>query len=477
MALYAARGLGMLGRRFFPAAMRSMASSYRANPALWHRGLNYARSAAAGAATVGPALYNLRSHKRARADTGAVGRQSTYSAPSKGKAKEVTTNAYAGNPGYAGRFPRRKKRKFSRGKWSGRFRKRKMVKPTMGKCIKYGATQTTEINGRVSDPNCVYLGHAAVSEDNVMSLIARCLVGKLFKIAGYTITNWSDTITTMTGGASDIRITLQQDDRVNVNSAAFSSATATPLQIAATLETWLETWAAQDSAGQAVNSQNLKQLILQFPDVPGTIDNNIRANIRLDEYMVNIVSVSEMKVQNRSASYTGSSSADDVAVNPLEGKLIDFAQGPKTVIDYMYPLQLFEYATGIMLRRAAEFNAKAYAKEPPSGRIFSNTKKTDKVYLQPGQIKSGVIYYTKKKNLLSYLLELNCRYDNNNKVVQLNCPSQVIALEDCINVNAAQLIECAYEVNRKTGVFLTKNKKFARVNVFDSTTFDNLTPP
>jgi len=165
--------------------------------------------------------------------------------------------------------------------------------------------------------------------------------------------------------------------------------------------------------------------------------------------------------------------------NPLIGKIYDFERQPITAIDHMKPLQVFDYESGVLLKRAAEFSSVAEMKEPPSGRIFNNTKKTDKVVLQPGQIKRSTLYYTHSEKLISFIKKLALRKAaadavyTTGQVTFLPCPSQIVALEDVINYNASNKITVAYELNRQQGVMITLKRPRVTQQTYGTSTITN----
>lgn len=353
---------------------------------------------------------------------------------------------------YAGKFKRRAKKR----RRIGRRRKTKK-KPTMGHCISKGVSRTTEVTGTLSDPDCCYIGHAAVVPVTFINEMAKVVMKKLFQRAGISVTNWDDVFPDMSPTASDIIIHIYSADGTSYGTpGTFTSGTDTFSSICQTLNTAFFQYSHNTNiADQTVM---LKRVTLSY--VPSTGVQNLQSTVYLDEETVHFVVHSRMKVQNRTLSSGSSPSGDaeNVANNPLEGKLYDFDRVPKTSVDWLTPLQLWNYDYGTIKVGAAAFNAKAQAKEPPSGRLFTNVKKTTKIILQPGQMKESVIYYTISKKVNSVLIWCQNYYDASAYTNKFPGPCQVIALEDVININASESISIAFEVNRKIGCYLTSKR-------------------
>lgn len=403
--------------------------------------------------------------------------------------KEAATFSGTGYRGYFTRRRKRKMGKYRKLKRRRRMRKMKLLKkPSFNKCLKYGAIATLECVGQVNDPNCVYLGHQAVSANSIIDLIARSVIKKLWAQAGFQITNFTTQLATMSGNF-DILINITDENGNSVASTNFKSGTDTPLTMSAWLQLRLVEYAAGFGLDNASNLIQFHTINLSFPtfyaapSVGQPLSDYIpyRAMLRFDQLTMNMVCMSELRVQNRSKNIDGSSSTEVVNVNALIGKIYDFSTGPKSVVQGYGDLEIFDFATGINLRRAAEFPQRAQAREPPMGRMFNNCKKTDKIVLQPGEIKTGKIYYTKTLKVLSFLktieIEAYTIPSNSQKVVKhLRVPGQFIVLEDVINFNANEKITVAYELNRKVGCYLTYKKPLVSVSSYNSTSLSNLTP-
>jgi len=461
--------VALAGARYGPSIMKAMktVAPYAAGAYGMARGTKrrgdelvvYANNKRAKTGQVTKSRTQTSANKRA-ANSGAV---VPYVAPRGGRRA-----MYEGSGGYAGAFSRRRSKRKIGGK-----------KVSLSKIKQRGIYQTTEIIGQVNDPDAVYIGYSAYSSPQILDNIATALISLLFQKAGQRITNVNDTIPAISGTAGDIVVQLVGDANVSVASQAFSSGVSGYSLIIAWLKAELQEVAIEETTTNAINILNIKKLLLFMPVIAGT--QTPQSKVHLDDVTVHVAAWNELKLQNRSASYEGSSSTDVVNSNPLIGKIYDFERQPVTSIDHMKPLQVFDYENGVLLKRAAEFTSAAEMKEPPSGRIFNNTKKTDKVVLQPGQIRKSTLYYTHSEKLIKFIKKLALRKAAadavylTGQVTFLPCPSQIVALEDVINYNATNKITVAYELNRQQGVMLTLKNPRVTQQTYATATITNTT--
>lgn len=459
------------GARFLGKRAAQGAGLYSAAKGLYNGIRNVSRSISRG-----------RSSKRQRTGSSAQRAPATSAPPPySGRSTSRGTARYSdimtsGN-GYSGSFARRS------GRYKGRFRrrrKRRVKKPkTLGQIKSEGCIETTEIFGEINDPDCVYIGYTAYSPIIVLNNVAKCVVKDLFGKAGIRVTNNNSPIIDMSGLSFDIVVTIYADDETSLYVNTWTTGTNTYADIEVWLSGRLRIIAEEDSSSAAVNTRNIKRIALSYVVESGV--QPVHAVLYFDEMTVHCASYNELKVQNRSLSATGSSSTDTVNNNPLQGKIYDFSTQPRTAIEYMRPIMIFDASTGILLSRAAQFNDIANMKEPPSGRIFNNTKKTDKIVLQAGEIKKGNLYYKKSMPFIKFIKDLCLRQAGAEGVYGttmtfVKCPTQIIALEDVLNVNLGNLITCAYELNRQTGITITYKKKKVQSQGYSTVSISNLGP-
>ena len=365
------------------------------------------------------------------------------------------------NAGYGGKWY--KKRKSRTSKLKGKFlrrkarRRAKILKPTMTKCVKYGVTAVDEINGSRTNSQMLLFGHQVYSLYRAYRMLAMCLVKELWRRDGFQVTNWDDFIPTYTGAVNDVVVIISDVDGVNMYNQSFTGGVSKFTDVYVSLANYLKNLSAGNTAVNPINIRVPGVLQLYVANT-ASIPNNLRVNIPIQGIIINIVGQSTIKIQNRTKAVGSGTNADDVSNNPLEGKIYPFKNNPKPLVKYLKPIENGFTEQGVLVKTPAEFDNKAEMFEPPYGRIFANCGKTTRVILQPGQIKTSNLYGTKRINMISFLNESQYHVDEGvegfRTYAKCNWPCEIIALEDVINVNVLENIDCAYAVDRKMGMYL-----------------------
>jgi len=399
-------------------------------------------------------------------------------------------DAYEIGRGMYNRWRRRPERRRVKGRIysgynAGKFKKPKRVKSKDSVYGNKGIYQTYEIHGRVNDPDCVYISHQSVDGYEVIDTAIQALMRKLFEKAGFRIASLTDLLTSTaitTSVSWRIQLTRlnaktgAESVQVQYDTVAADTITSVALQF---LPAFLEYAAGftNTGAGNAgIDTQNPHRIILFRQDVNVTTGYVFETEIRLQEEILCVMGSSELKVQNRSLSSTGSADAEDVNNNPLVGRLYEFNSMPKIRNKGAFPLMSIPVDKGVQLVRGASFPDPAW-KEPPVPSVFSNVKKHSKVSLPPGGIKTTKISYKKHMNFLTFLQKIRLQYGTGVEFLATYSifPLQIIALEDMINVNAVEKINVAYEANKTLGVYFKTMSKRTAVTEFKTLEWNNFT--
>jgi hypothetical protein len=182
------------------------------------------------------------------------------------------------------------------------------------------------------------------------------------------------------------------------------------------------------------------------------------AVLELSYEEITVFAKSDLKIQNRTLSATNSTDRDDITNNPIVGYEYKFSSGcPRTKNNAAYKLASVQEPSGLITCRSAEL-ANGYREPPPRG-LFWNCEAYAKVHLEPGEIKKSTVYYKRSMNLLKLMKSCNFCFGDNLKQINLFGKASLIALEDIINVNPANNVSVAYEINREFGAFLTTKFK------------------
>lgn len=376
----------------------------------------------------------------------------------------------------SGSTARKKKYKFHvGGRYVGKFKVKKNRKTKVDVFLKYGFLNTTEVNGTIDDPDCVYVGHTTYSPLAVLEQLMCSLARKLFRKIGYDITHLKQRIDSFTNadtgsGFQISLVTKDLDTGVRTRYTHILPASGSLYTMfgsnaegvgpqAAAIMNFLYEWISQDN--QAQNNIRLDKLEL------GTLLDNLQANyimasqINLNTEKVHLYCKSQLKLQNRTRSATGSSSMEDINNNPLQGKLYHLGTGvPSCKIDDVHFIERIRANTGVILARGAEFSVNTGMREPPPAKLFKSVLAFKNQILQPGEIKKDIIYFQQRKDLNNFLLGL--RYAPKAGSFQWDTKiagrCSLISMEDMINVNAGEKITLAYEVNREVGIWTESQK-------------------
>lgn len=462
-----------------------------------------------------------RSRSRSRYRTVSVGGMTPpVSSPQRGRARNRVGNAYRnGQDAYgawrayttgglpaaaayaAGAMIRRGSRRnrstggvsIYGGNYGGRFRSAsKSYSKKLKVFLNNGFVDTQEISGTIADPDCVYLQHSAIDADKQINMMLKCMLRKLLKKSiGWDCENAEEVIPVeeSTGEANALRIDLVME---NVDTGVYTTESCLTYQpIGTTYRTIQQIANYQNfneairkyaqgiwSSSSALNLFKLKYLRCYKLDFAPVGENfRLCGQLEFEAETVHVQVKSDMKIQNRSLSASGSSSTDTVNNNPLVGYVYNFKTGtPHIRQKGAFLLETTGGLTAVSLVRAAQLPNSF--KEPPIPGVFYGCESASKVRLEPGEIKKGTVMYTSKINCLKFIKNLGFAYNTyaNNasyKAYHVLGKCQLFALEDVINVNALEKIQCAYEVNREIAMYTTTKKVVPSIGVFESFTRSN----
>lgn len=372
------------------------------------------------------------------------------------------------------------------GRYSGRFKKAKTAKTQFNIHSNKGIVDTYETHGTVADPDCVYISAQALDGFRVVEIAVLALMRKLFQKAGFVISNVDDLLpSTSISTSVDWQISLTQ---VNGKTGAETVLTNYITVAGSTLRTVAAQFNANflryssgetnTGAGSATTDLPLKRLILFRQDYNVSRGFVFETELNLLDEIMCVKGVMELKVQNRTLSATGSSDAENVDNNPLIGRIYEFSNIPRMRDRSAFALSSIPVVSGVQIVRAAQITAGGNStfREPPLPTLFTNCKKTVKVRLEPGAVKTYKLSYTKNMSFLTYLQRIRLQYGTGTEFLCYwsEFPSVMVSMEDLINVNASQNISCAYESNRTLGIYFKTRRKATGVMTMDQQTYNNI---
>lgn len=390
--------------------------------------------------------------------------------------------------GYAGRFRNLKRKK--RAIRTRKRPKRKPVKRTRRRYVKgenyygkYGAINTTEINGSVSDTDCVYLGHSSFAPGVMLSMIAYAIIRRLFKMGiGYESDNLEDVIPYISGAVEASNGCVVEIRQINLDTGVKSRITHTlgASETLASVGNWLKLnvleFASSESTNNPVNDteRNNRLLSIQLTDLS---TNTVKAHMDLTTLKVSAFAKSTLKMQNVTIPTAGADETDNVANTPLQGRQYHFAHWqPATADTDMVVLNRVNQDTGVLaveIKKSgvgglpAKYNT---WKEPPPSKAFVNCSKSVPTRIEPGTIKEHTSITRVNMSLERMLRAICLRRGNvNNRSVKLG-QHEIFAWERMIQMSGDLPLKVNYECNIFTGVAVTHRPANAIMQTFGSVT-------
>lgn len=355
------------------------------------------------------------------------------------------------------------------GGYRGRFRKasRRGTKSTYDIYNKYGVVDINEIYGSVSDQTCVYIVNEVINTKDAIYYMIAAMLRKLIEKAGGRVTGNTSAVFSTTSGATSaanyiIRLQTQNSATGVASTTDYTFTTATQFQsIVEAFRSYFESYCA--GYGKADNSNTIEpvRFILINGSTPST--ESVQSEMYFNETFVDIKGKSEIKVQNRTLATGGSGDAENVNNNPIQGRSYIFKGVPKPKANAfiqagtngaLYAFERLDYPNAV-----STFGATASAaldqnmREPPAASLFWNCKKSAKVRLEPGMIKSFYESDYMSGNVLALLKKMRLQTTADGGLTNYSVMKiQMIAFEDVINANAEELISVQYEIERTIGV-------------------------
>jgi len=386
-------------------------------------------------------------------------------------------------PRYLGVGSAKSNRKYATtGGYQGRIKaSRRGTKSTWDIYNKYGVVDINEIYGSVSDQTCVYIVNEVINTRDAIYYMIGAMLRKLIEMAGGRVTGNTSTVFSTTSGSTSsvnyiIRLQTQNSTTGATQTIDYSLIATTQFQsIVEAFRPAFESYCA--GYGKADNDNCIEpvRFILINGSTPTT--ESVQAEMYFNETFIDIKGKSEMKVQNRTLATGGSADAENINNNPLQGRSYVFRGVPKPKANAfiqggtngaLYAFERLDYPNAV-----STFGATATAaldqnmREPPLPSLFWNVKKSSKVRLEPGAIKSFYESDYLSGNVLALLKKMRLQTNSTGAYINYSTMKlQMLAFEDVINANAEELISIQYEIERTIGVkCYVKQKKYYKTEV------------
>lgn len=382
----------------------------------------------------------------------------------------------------------------TRGNFVGAFRKpsRKSGRG-LEKFNKKGFVFVKENTGTVTDANVCYIMNQVVDPYTLLQQLNAAILRTLFEKVGMRVTGYDDYFPSGDNGATNRNeMTLELltvNDRTGVASVGATiiwSATQTMRAICenaavfAVMQSYCNGVTSPAGVGAAGNLEVPLKWILWSNEDAAANKQSFMGEILFDEIIITLYGKSELKVQNRTKASSGSGvEADDVSNNPLQGKLYTFKGIPRVKIQSQVLGQPVTHQFNLMqidknfvkTLTGAELIVKELQEPVPPG-FFWNCSGCANVRLDPGQIKNSYVSQSVKLPILLLLKRMRLQFGPNAaptfSVNYSIFKSQMIGLEDVINVNALELISVAFEIERTVAISASiKKKKYCKTSFDD----------
>lgn len=352
---------------------------------------------------------------------------------------------------------------------SGFFRKggRKSKRPYKNRYIasRKGVLATFEVGGVVNDPNCVYVGHTTCPPNRLRYMMLHAIVKAVMAPLG----NYPESVTSafplvIAGDIFQIAYKPNSEPLTGILFFTFTFGST------------------GDTPDTVVNSIMLAALFLALTNqveflraeyIPHTTNTRMKYyRVLLSNAKLTITSKSSFKVQNRSISDILDEDSDAVDNVPLYGKsYFGTGNGTQNQRDQAGFRPFIAHNLHGIISRAA--SSSLAVQEPPNPYTFSNVKSTSKIHLDPGQIKTSVLYY--KAKIPFYRLLPAMFGDVTDPIFKKTNIGKfsLFALERMIHALTTDLnLYCAYEHNLEMSCFLTGGYPPPTARIFQQNFYD-----
>jgi len=362
-----------------------------------------------------------------------------------------------------------------------------------------GCVNKREISGSISDANICYLTHSTFDPLLISQTVSQAIVRKLLTQAGIEITTPRDFVAP-TGGVSVTEslfyMWILTDDvgTTSILGPVQFDADQTTLDGIVNLTGFGGLTFQQYIYQQMTSSTTtFSRAYLSQTDVTNTLalplpsrNSPVVATFDAQTELMTIMFKSEINIQNRTKSESGSIDSEAVDNQPLKGMLYEFKGGVPQIKDRgqigtsTFGINRIQVDLGIQLVRGTDLltgQPNSPYVEPPTPRQFNNCSKAAKVNMDPGSCKKGSIVHT-WTGYTSNLLRFKFNTVPRTPVTTyryLPGKSQMFALEERISTPSLNLITCLYEVQQTVGVKFTSIKKKTIVANYTTATFSNTT--
>jgi len=378
---------------------------------------------------------------------------------------------------------------------SGKYYNKSFRRPSKGgkysPLTKYqanGVVYNKEIYGKITSPDCVYIGHSTYDLEGIAMTITLAILRKIFKKGGMTMTSTKERPfggTLTDGFGFKIQIVT-----CNINDGSFVHYDIKTSAVDSFEDIALKPFLGQGfcffdlinllmQQNDSSTIQILETVVLYTIDKYGTGGDNeewrLAASLNMKNEVMKVYLHSTLHVQNVTK---GSSSAsnDDTAVDaqPLKGVFYHFSGGTPTSKQHDNFKTSRILSNGTILLKASQLSPAEDFKEPPIPAYFNNCYKASKIGLEPGSIKKANVYSYFSGYFNNVLFGRLTTKRGQNFLFNTPGKSQLIALEEVLNTGSDNLITCSYQREINMGVMFITGKASVAVAKHTEISQDNI---
>lgn len=321
----------------------------------------------------------------------------------------------------------------------------------------HGHVQTDATN------SAVYIGHSCCPKRLLLRTCFAAMIKTLCRKAGIKIKNWDEPILKNANIPARIALYYKYVDGSEVNNQEF------PMPVTKTLQglqidfmNWLDGFDGTNFPQSFVR-------LVYYHDV-GTIGSSrlMAFDIDLTNTFFEVYATSHLKVQNRTINSTGNNEVDDVDNVPLYGKIYEMNYNGTIFRDYNQPTSMGSHPP--QLRTDPDFGSltTSVTNQMSAGTsLYSEVAQPQqligvythgKVHLDPGEIKTSKLVFTKKIQLNKLISLYKLKDGPNGKPEFYFGKTRIIGVEKMINavaMDSTNAFNLAFEHDMKIGVICT----------------------
>lgn len=355
----------------------------------------------------------------------------------------------------------------SNGYYVGKFKRPRKARNTQAsKFLTTGIVENREVYGDISDPDCVYLTFSTFDRLLISKTVGLAILKKLFKKCGINIDSAQEEIP-----ITDYNNSVGAEVVVVFKNVSGNTPVSKSITNDTSITSLYEGWPAYKAWFENNNPDGSQLERIYLKGVNG----QVLGELNCMQEVLEVYSALQVSIQNRtkSAATTEDTYAMDRVDNqPLVGKQYHFNGGvPKErQMGYSYLSMVGE--EGLFLARPGAGLADSY-KEPPVAKHFSNVSKVGTIRMNPGQIKTGKLYW-KTRGFLNNIIPKWNTPTSATIYTRLPGKSMMFALEEQLNSGSTNKITVSYEMDRKIGARLITAKAHPMKPNYSTATVSNV---